>query len=222
MNSPANPFDASRLRPGIVPYYFTDGRSRDELVEQFMRSGYRGQIVGPHGTGKSTLWLEIIESLRATGLVVVTHALRHEPAAHDAILNARGHEILAIDGFEQLRLWRRMSCIYRRPQMRLLITTHRRQPGLPLLHSTSATTSQLRYVAEQLWGERDATRVGFPAVLADQSLREMLDRHGSTREALFSLFDWYQQNGIQRSGRVLGQTTANSKCTGAISPESRD
>lgn len=222
MTSPSNPFDASRLRAGIVPYFFAGGTSRQQILDQFVRGGYRGQIVGPHGTGKSTLWLEILDSLRAAGHVIVSHTLRNQANDVQRILQAARHEILAIDGFEQLGLWRRLRCIYRRSQSRLLITTHRRQPGLPILYTTNATVAQLQYVVGQLWQASNLAGATFDEAVAEDRLHDLLARHGSTREALFSLYDWYQQAAMHSSESSRDSAEPPSKCTGAIIPESRD
>lgn len=56
-----NPFSAHRIRPGAIPYLFshednsTDITRLDHLIDCWKSSGYVGQIVGPHGCGKTTL-----------------------------------------------------------------------------------------------------------------------------------------------------------------------
>ncbi len=56
-----NPFSVDRIRPGTIPFLFshhnhsTDIEQLDRLVDHWLASGCIGQIVGPHGCGKTTL-----------------------------------------------------------------------------------------------------------------------------------------------------------------------
>ena len=56
-----NPFSAHRIRPGSIPYLFsaeddaTDVSRLDQLIDSWRAGHYFGQIVGPHGCGKTTL-----------------------------------------------------------------------------------------------------------------------------------------------------------------------
>ncbi len=69
-----NPFSVHRIRPGAIPYLFshedsaTDLAQLDRLIDRWKSNGYVGQIVGPHGCGKTTLahWIakRSIESSR--------------------------------------------------------------------------------------------------------------------------------------------------------------
>lgn len=52
-----NPFSTRYHEPGALAYCFEDdaNASAEALYERFLASGRRGEIVGSHGTGKSTL-----------------------------------------------------------------------------------------------------------------------------------------------------------------------
>lgn len=56
-----NPFSAHRIRPGVIPYLFSDTDDAndparlDQLIDSWRASSYVGQIVGAHGCGKTTL-----------------------------------------------------------------------------------------------------------------------------------------------------------------------
>ena len=56
-----NPFSIHRVRPGSIPYLFspvddaTDVAQLDQLIDCWRANCYVGQIVGPHGCGKTTL-----------------------------------------------------------------------------------------------------------------------------------------------------------------------
>ncbi len=59
----SNPFSTRFVRPGALAYRFPPGESAATLVERLAASGWRGQIVGPHGSGKSTLVAALGETL---------------------------------------------------------------------------------------------------------------------------------------------------------------
>ena len=59
-----NPFSTRYTRPGAIPFRFPPGTSADGLVEQLRRQQWRGAIVGPHGSGKSSLVAALVPPLR--------------------------------------------------------------------------------------------------------------------------------------------------------------
>jgi len=50
-----NPFSTCFTRPGEIPFLFGDASELKLLVSAFVDHGWVGQIVGPHGCGKTTL-----------------------------------------------------------------------------------------------------------------------------------------------------------------------
>ena len=61
-----NPFATRFVRPGAIPYRFANGlvgRDRASLRQH----DWRGEIVGPHGSGKSTLVQTLIPPLKEAG-----------------------------------------------------------------------------------------------------------------------------------------------------------
>ena len=67
---PHNPFSSERIRPGALTYLTGEGESVDDLIDRLEGTGFRGQIVGPHGTGKSTLLADLAAELARRGKVV--------------------------------------------------------------------------------------------------------------------------------------------------------
>ena len=51
----SNPFSTRFTRPGEIPYQFADSAGLETLVDRFGHNRWVGQIVGPHGCGKTTL-----------------------------------------------------------------------------------------------------------------------------------------------------------------------
>src|SRR5688572_22171912 len=62
-----NPFASHRVCPGAVAFVFRPGESAAQLVERLRASDWFGQVIGPHGTGKSTLLAALSPALRAAG-----------------------------------------------------------------------------------------------------------------------------------------------------------
>ncbi len=136
-------------------FIFRPGETCETLWARFQKAGRRGQIVGPHGTGKSTLVLEFTRFLAEQG--IATHVFRWRPGSQGELMAAwrqgsiRPGEIVAIDGYDQLPLsdrlvWRfRLAC----RRVGLLATTHR-EAALPVLYRTEVDLWTARWVLRQI------------------------------------------------------------------------
>ena len=159
-----NPFSTARIRPSENSHLFFDGNSlaKDQsagwanIFNSLSRNRFRGQIVGPHGTGKSTLLRGLVARLQGIGLVTEMQCLPRrdrrseseliepvpvdfsEAVAHDCMQSAKQiSRIRLVDGFEQFtwlnRLaWNMSSQVGRSG---LIVTTHR-SVGLPTIYAT--------------------------------------------------------------------------------------
>ena len=124
--------------------------STAELAGRFQQLARRAAIVGPHGTGKTTLIEEICALWRERGTAFTLLRLSHgsnQDAVNqfrDWINAAQPAQILILDGAEQLSFlrwhWLRRES---RKFAGLLITTH--APGrLPTLHQIPPTRQKRR------------------------------------------------------------------------------
>jgi hypothetical protein len=196
-----NPFVSRRVQPGAIPYWFAGGECLTQLVERLRVARWRGQIIGLHGTGKSTLLETLVPELRRAGWeaarITLHDGQRFLPSAAIGHLRQveRGNQpcIVIVDGYEQLcrpsRWWLAWRC-WRRAHG-LLVTAHE-DVGFPDIHCTHLTMETARHVLAHLTKERAS-----PVTEHDLAFR-LAARNGNLREALFDLYDLHEQR--TRSG----------------------
>jgi energy-coupling factor transporter ATP-binding protein EcfA2 len=140
-----NPFATCFVRPDQNQYRFSlDPASESKQKDAFLQNLFASlshhrlaAIVGPHGTGKTTLLRSIEPVLRERFSVVQTTTLSssRRSSARELIatwaLSKMSPEVstcLIVDGYEQLRWWDRLSLvrsIKRLPRTSLIITCHK-------------------------------------------------------------------------------------------------
>ena len=201
-----NPFSATRVRPGKLPYLGNSFRISD-LVRRWHGANYIGQIVGPHGTGKTTLsraiesfvqdrfgrvnWLTIRHrSLRTDSLGTTTnYRICHMESKSGSI---RG--LYVVDGIENLGLLHRWLLVQRcRADMGgILITSHRKLAGIPVLAELTPVNATLQVIVRYLlgqWPYPDEVKAHFDASLVDAAFQ---DAGGNLRESLMMLYDSFE------------------------------
>ena len=107
------------------------------LAERFEQCGRVAQIVGPHGTGKSTLLDAIALELRQPVFkIVLRDRQRRLPDIPDEFRSR--NSVVIIDGYEQLSTLSRLGLWWKRQRYHfgLLITVHRPVSGYPILSRT--------------------------------------------------------------------------------------
>ncbi|MFH1922988.1 MAG: hypothetical protein ABIP48_24250 [Planctomycetota bacterium] len=190
--SAANPFSTGRVRPGAIGYCFPQGRSALGLVERLAENGWRGQIVGPHGTGKSALVATLIRAIEETGrntlLIELHDQERRLPPGLRRMPELGAGTVILVDGYEQLAWWRRLALLRlcRRRGLGLVVTSHRSM-GLPDLFRTTAGLALARRIVDELLREADS-----PIGPGEVEKRFHLHQ-GNMREVLFDLYDLYEQ-----------------------------
>lgn len=68
---PHNPFSVQRTGPDGLDYVFAGGETAGSVADEFERHAWTGELVGPHGVGKSTLLLTLAAEAERQGLMVV-------------------------------------------------------------------------------------------------------------------------------------------------------
>lgn len=189
----ANPFSTRHVRPGRLAYQFPAGLTAESLTARLARHGWQGQILGPHGVGKTTLLHTWLPTLAAAGRTVswwtVRAGQRHLPRALTSeAVGWDGTTVVVVDGCEQLRRfdrWR-LARLCRRARCGLVVTAHR-PVGWP-------TLAELRTRAETIQGLVSRLLTGVPHQITAADVSAGVARHGhNVRELFFSLYDLHEQ-----------------------------
>jgi hypothetical protein len=183
MRARDNPFAADRVQS--IRYELPEGQA-DGLLARLERLRYRAAIVGPHGTGKTTLMEDLETPLARLGFRVRHIRLdtehrrfsRADLSQLSATLGAR--DLVCLDGAEQLDWARWLMFRWRtRRAGGVLITSHR--PGLlPTLIECTTSKELLDRIVSRL-----APPTGDVRTPKDLFARH----HGNLRDALRELYD---------------------------------
>jgi hypothetical protein len=161
-------------------------------VRKLGESDWLGQIIGPHGSGKSTLIATLVEPLKRAGRQALRFALHdgQRSLPRDWLRQARADaaRLMIVDGYQQLSFWSRLRLkrVCRRHGWGLLVTAHR-DVGFPTLFRTSPSLDVAQAVVAQLLPAGEIT------VSREQVAKSFAQCQGNLRETLFALYDRYEE-----------------------------
>lgn len=195
----SNPFASRYIVPGSMEFYFSGSCTIDELVERIsvLPTEHRSErpgfaIVGPHGTGKSTLLSQLAKRLSVAS--VTLHTSTGRIAGLQAVFRNVHHQRFSlVDGFEQLPWWtQRLAIAYARIRgSTLCVTSHMLPAGFELLWQTGMDSRIERHVVDQLLQGRQAH--WGSTLLASDAWNQSREKHGQNlRETLFDMYDWWR------------------------------
>ena len=205
-----NPFCSAAIRPGACQYHFFDSVSQptnpSQIFRCLLRNG-RGSVVGPHGTGKSTLLHCLVEysneyfvatrHIRASAIrgnfrdrwKQRTQVFQHAMESLQELVPSGG--LLVVDGAEQLLrihyLRLVQACSWN--GVCLLVTSHRPLPLAPTVYRTQLDADRVRSLTKSV--------VAFAPLdiqqRVDRALDEQdLERVQNLRDYWFDLYDLVQ------------------------------
>lgn len=195
MSHLTNPFATRFIRPGALDFILPENTSVNRLLVQFHDHQCLGQIMGDHGTGKSTLLAKLVERLIDRGSTVCRIHDPERARMHllkQLVLYRGRRGVVVIDGFERLSRLARFFFVRLARGMRtgLLVTCHR-DCGLPTIWRTQMDLSLAEQIVARLIRDGSERRC-----LARYDLAARLAAHqGNLREVLFDLYDF--ERGVQ-------------------------
>jgi hypothetical protein len=201
----SNPFATCWTRPGALEFQSAGGDSLERFIARLAAANWRGAIVGPHGSGKSTLVETLKPRLADRGFDVATITFhdgeRQFPAGFLTRALDTTRPLVIVDGFEQLS-WLRRQLLHwrvRRVAAGLVVTSHA-STSLPTLYRTAPNLALAEQLVSTLTAENPS-----PVSLADVAASHA--SHGSNlRELLFALYDRHEA--LSRAGRTAAGSSA--------------
>lgn len=184
----SNPFSTRYVRPGAMAYLFCDGHGPDAIVQRLAACSGRGAIVGPHGSGKSTMLETLRPRLVAAGWHVVAYTLHDGQRRLPLPGPPRGRTLVVVDGYEQLgwlSRWRWDRWV-RRYRAGLLVTTHEHS-SFPTVAETAPSLELVEQIVAELLAPSDDT------ITTADVRRAFAEQAGNVRETLFDLYDVYER-----------------------------
>ena len=186
-----NPFSTRHVRPGAIDYIFPSGTTAESLLARLEGNSWTGQIVGPHGSGKSALLATLIRAVEGSSRQVRLEELhdgqRRMPRDFWNTDCITPNTLVIVDGYEQLgfssRFKLRRFC--RKRALGLLVTAHT-SVGFPDLFRTAPDMATTVRLVEQLV-DRDSP------ISADEIRQRFSAHKGDIREVFFDLYDVHER-----------------------------
>lgn len=161
----------------------------DTVIARFEAARFRGAVVGPHGTGKTTFLMSLQRELEQRGWRVVMLFTNTERGGRlprawlEALDQADDQTIVIADGYDVFWRWEKRRLRRRlRPRGGLIVTAHK-PIALPTIFETKSSTKVLLELVHVLYEQADAEPP------EEQRVRTLLEQcDGNMREVLRRLY----------------------------------
>jgi hypothetical protein len=186
MNASENPFASERLER--LPFRFPEGDDWESLLSRLAGQRWRGAIVGPPGSGKTTLIEQLIPHLEEKGFgprlftFRPEHSLSERQAALAQVTSLKAPEFLLVDGAEQFTTRQWLSVTTAGASCAGLVITQHRGGRLPTIHSCEPNPTLLETLVVEL------TEAWLPEGEASRLLTRY---YGNVRNCFRDLHDRY-------------------------------
>lgn len=201
---PENPFSTRHTRPGALPFLVdSDGAPVDAArLARRVISRHRSSIVGPHGTGKTTLLAHMRPHLEQENRDCCRWATlcNGEPSTElwNILSAVPTTGIMIVDGYEQLVVAERLRLIgiaWRR-RIRLLVTAHHPPRLFDVISHTGTSRQTARLLAAALLDDFPAHR---------EIMMRAFDEHwdgadGNIRQLWATLYERFE-NQLETAGK---------------------
>ncbi|MEW4490202.1 AAA family ATPase [Thalassoglobus sp. JC818] len=201
MRARANPFRSERI--DNLSYQFETG-SLEQLIAVIEERNFRGAIVGPKGTGKTTLFKDLFNELQKRRFSVALLRFQDDGSRanlmrfREATQSLHSKHILLLDSAGLLTWWDWRHVKAESQKLRGLIITCHRPGRMPTLHTCRSTPQQLIGFAESLAGEE---------ACSEKKLEQLFQRNrGNFRECFRELYDQFSDD------LILGATKNETPC----------
>ena len=97
-----NPFSAAAVSGGRLPYFFSDASGQRDLVDALQRHRWVAQIVGPHGSGKTTLTHHLWRQAASRFPRLVQVTIRGPKQIQRRVIGQGSPCLFVVDGIERL------------------------------------------------------------------------------------------------------------------------
>lgn len=195
-----NPFSSRYIKPGAREYLFPVGESIEKLIERLHEKRIV-EIVGPHGSGKSTLVEMIRKSIECkfSKIVIPSHRDKTESLKEIelAIENCSSDDLVIVDGIEQMKASQRNRIFAqcKKNNLMLLVTTHESVGFETLIRTETNYLLFKQMVDEMLHVQSDGDN--YPESVrpvTDAEIEKVFKEYApNIREALFALYDIFER-----------------------------
>ena len=180
----SNPFSTRFIRPDCLAYHTVPEWEPGVVWAKLRDANFVGQIVGPHGAGKTALLHQLTDRFSSAGIRWQWHTVRAGDRFSPSRLSMS--ELTCLEGAELLSRWNLWRILRRaRRGYRIILTTHRVLRSIAVIANLEPRLETAQSIAKNLLAGRDCL------IDADEVERCYKKHRGNLREMLLELYDVY-------------------------------